>query len=105
VSANEIHVGDVGTRLTLVFYDATSLVDISGATTKQLWIRDPSGNCAKVDGNFVSDGTDGQLYYDTLAATFDEAGTWEIQGYIVNPSGTWHSDVKEVKVYANADRA
>ena len=101
MSANEVHVGDIGSRLTLTFYDAASVVDISGASTKQVWISDPDGVCVKSGGTFTTDGTDGKLYYDSLAATFDQAGDWQVQGYVVTATGTWHSDIQDLKVYAN----
>lgn len=103
MSANEIHVGDIGTRITLTFKDGTSVVDISGASTKQVWIADPDGNVAKKTGTFTTDGTDGKIYYDLVANDIDAAGNWSVQGYIVTASGTWYSDVKAMKVYANVE--
>lgn len=103
MSANEIHVGDVGTRITLTFKDGTSVVDISGASTKQIWIADPSGNVAKETATFTTDGSDGKIYYDLVALDIDEAGDWQVQGYIVTAGGTWHTDVKDMKVYANVE--
>ncbi len=101
MAANEVHVSDVGTVIELTFKDAASVVDISGATTKEVWLSDPSGNTAKKAGTFVTDGTDGKLKYTTVALDIDEAGTWKVQGYIVSAGGTWHSDVKDLEVYAN----
>ena len=101
MSANEVHIGDIGTRITLTFYDGASIVDISGASTKEVWISDPDGATVKSAGTFTTDGTDGKLYYDSIAATFDQSGIWQIQGYVVTATGTWHSDVTDLKVYAN----
>ena len=101
MSAEEVHVGDTGTRITLTVYDRTSVVDISGASTKQVWITDPDGACVKSDATFTTDGTDGKIYYDSVADTFDQAGDWQVQGYVVTASGTWHTDVKDLKIYAN----
>jgi len=106
MSANEIHVGDIGTRVTLTFKDGTSAVDISGASTKQVWFRSPSGTAVKLSGVFTTDGSDGKLYFDSVTNTFSEAGEgWEVQGYVVTATGTWHSDKTTFRVYANADRA
>ena len=105
MSANEIHVGDVGTRVTVTFKDGTNVVDISGASTKQIWLRRPSGSVLKLDGTFTTDGTDGAIYIDSTASCFASAGdTWEAQGYIETPSGNWHSDKTLFEVFSNADR-
>ena len=99
--ADEIHVDDIGTTIQLTFLDGTSVVDISGASTKEIWIQDPDGLTAKKAGTYSSDGTDGKLYYDTVADDLDQAGIWYVQGYVVLAGGTWHSDKKTMKVHAN----
>jgi hypothetical protein len=106
MSANEIHVGDVGTRITVTFQDGSSVVDISGASTKQIWLRRPAGSALKLDGTFTTDGSDGKIYIDSTASTFVTAGdTWEVQGYIETATGTWHSDKEVFEVFSNADRS
>jgi len=105
MSANEIHVGDIGTRVTLSFRDGVDVVDISGASTKQVWFRPPSGSAVKLGGEFTTDGSDGKLYIDSVTNTFSTAGEgWEVQGYVVTATGTWHSDVTTFRVYENTDR-
>lgn len=106
MSANEIHVGDVGHRTTVVFKDATVTVDISGATTAQIWFRSPGGNVLKLDGVFTTDGSDGKLYVDSTASCFVTAGdTWELQGYFKTATQTFHSDKTVFEVFSNADRS
>jgi len=105
MSANEIHVGDTP-RITLTFQDGASVVDISGASTKQVWFRDAAGSAIKLDGVFTTDGTDGKIYVDVSVTTFDVASDlWEVQGYIVTATDTWHSDKTVFEVFSNADRA
>jgi hypothetical protein len=101
MAVNEIHVGDIGTILTVTFQDAAVAVDISGATTKEIWLKDPAGATVKSAGTFVTDGTDGKLAYTSIAATFGSAGDWQIQGYVVLAGGTWHTDVSDFEVFAN----
>ena len=101
MAADEVHVGDIGTTITLTFKDGTSVVDISGASTKTIKLQDPAGNTASNAGSFTTDGTDGKLYYDLQANDVDEAGIWYVQGYVVLAGGTWHSDRKTMKVHAN----
>ena len=105
MSASEIHVGDMP-RLTVTFKDGSSVVDISGATTKQIWIRDSTGTDSQNAGVFTTNGTDGKLYYDALTGTFDVAAEgWEIQGHVTIAGSDFHTDVSVFRVYANADRA
>lgn len=105
MAANEIHVGDTP-RVTLTFKDGASVVDISGASTKEIWFRDSAGAAIKLSGTFTTDGTDGKLYVDCSTTTFDVAAdTWEVQGYIVTATDTWHSDKTVFEVHSNADRS
>jgi hypothetical protein len=105
MSANEIHVGDKGHRTTITFKDGTAVVDISGATTKQVWFRRPSGSVLKLDGTFTTDGTDGKIYVDSTVSCFVSAGdTWEVQGYFETATQTFHSDKTIFEVHSNADR-
>ena len=114
MSANEIHVGDVGHRTTVVFKDATATVDISGATTYQVWFRAPAtlsatgwgnSNVLKLDGVFTTDGTDGKIYVDSTASCFATHGdTWEVQGYFETATQKFHSDKTVFEVHSNVDR-
>ena len=108
MAANEIHIGDTGTRFTWTIKDQDeNIVDISGATTLSGLFLAPDGGLLTKDcmpggvGNFVTDGTDGQFYYVTLVGDIDEKGVWSDQGYVVLPSGAWHSDIATWTAYAN----
>lgn len=102
MSADEIHVGDTGTVFTATFYDGAVVVDISTATTKQLWFKPPNnGAIMKKDGTFVSGGTTGKLSYTTLVTDLSVEGNWSVQGYVVMPSGTWYSDIYNFYVCPN----
>ena len=80
--SDTIHVGDVGIVFTITIVDADSVaVDISGATDKVLFFRKPSRTRVRQAAEFVTDGTDGQLQYTTVAGDIDEAGSWQVQGY------------------------
>lgn len=79
-----IHKGDKGVVLVVTFYDEDGdALDVSSATTIEMHFKKPDGETAVVTAAYVSDGSDGQLEYTTLAATLDQAGTWQYQGYIV----------------------
>jgi len=103
MAADEIHVGDIGTVIKLTFKDGTTIVDISGAATKNLVFEKPD-NSTKVTkaGTFTNSGTDGQLQYTTASGFLDTAGWWRVQGVIIDGSSNqWSSDIHEFKVHVN----
>ena len=101
MSANEIHLNDVGTVFEATIMDGTSVVDISAATTKQLIFRGPNGVSKTKSAVFTTNGTDGKLKYTTVANDLDPVGQWSWQAYVVLAAGAWHSDVAEFIVYEN----
>ncbi len=98
----EIHKLDIGTVLTTTIKDGTSIVDISGATTKDIILGKPDGTSLTNAGTFTTDGTDGKIYYTTILNDLDQIGWWKIQGYIVSSSGgEWRSDIGNFEVHKN----
>ena len=102
----ELHVGDIGTVIRATVNDtdsagAVSVFNVSGALTKDLIFRKPDGTKLTKNASFYTDGTDGKLQYTTISGDLDTAGSWNIQAYIVMPSGTWYSSVGSFKVYEN----
>ena len=99
--ANEIHLNDIGTQFVLTVKDGSLAVDISGATTKQIIIQKPSGTKITVSTTFSTDGTDGKMYYTTLADDLDEAGSYKLQGKVIISDGTFYTDITTFKVHRN----
>ena len=101
MAESEIHVGDVGTVFVLTVYDGDELVDVSGATTKQVRLMDPGGNTVAKDASFTTNGTDGKIQHTTVLGDMDETGWWQIQAYLVLPTWRGHSDIAKFIVYGN----
>ncbi len=101
--AAEIHVADVGTAFECTIVDEDgNIMDVSGASTKEIWFGKPDLSVATFAAAFVTDGTDGKIQYVTAAeADLDQAGTWKIQGFVKFGSYELHSDIHKVKVFAN----
>lgn len=99
--SEEIHVDDIGTIFRLTFLQSGSVVDLSTATTKQIWFKKPSGEILTKTASFYTDGTDGILQYTVVSGDLDEKGTYEIQGFVVITAGTFHSDVQTFQVNRN----
>lgn len=92
-------IGSVGVKFqaTLVDQDGTAL-DISGATTKEILFLAPDGGTLSKAATFGSDGTDGVMYYLTVAADLDEVGSWQWQAHVVTASAEWWSEIATVRV-------
>jgi len=85
----DIHVGDEGTILRAVITDLDVVVDISGATVKNIVLVKPDGEDFTVSGVFTTNGADGKIQYTTLATTLDVAGVWQIGAKIATSAGSW----------------
>lgn len=101
MAANEIHNGDIGTIFEVTLKDGTVLVDLSGATTKEILFLPPNKALKTKTAAFKTDGTDGIIQYTTLAADLDQAGKWKLQAHVVLPTGEWKSDIAEFRVHKN----
>jgi hypothetical protein len=100
LSANEIHVGDVGTVITTTVKDGTTVVNVSAATVT-FCFKKPTGVVVEKAATFVTDGSDGQVQYTTESGFLDTAGTWQMQLRIVDGTDTWKTDIIHFKVYKN----
>ena len=100
---DEIHVGDAGTELIgtiLDTCDTRAVADISAATTKEFVFKRPDGTTFTKTAVFVTDGSDGQIRYLSVAADFDMAGWWRIQGHVIEGSQNHHTKKATFKVLA-----
>ena len=99
--SQEIHKGDIGTALTVEIQENEVAVPIDTAETIKIILKKPTGEVLIKDAAFVTDGSDGQIRYVTVAGDLDCSGEWKIQGKVVMPSGTWNSEVDKFEVYDN----
>ena len=99
--ASEIHVDDIGTRFSLTIQESGSGVDVSSASTISVIFRKPDDEVIVRSGVKLTDGTDGKVYYDTVAGDLDEAGHYKLQAKIVLASGTYYTDIYDFKTHCN----
>jgi len=100
--ALNIQIGDTGTIIELELKNGSQIVDVSTATTQEIIFRKPDGATTLTKASsFTTDGTDGLIRYLSLAADFDIAGNWEMQGHIITPAGEWRTLIIKFKVVAN----
>ena len=102
MSANEIHVGDVGTVFTATIKDGSSAIDISGFTTKYFLLKQPGGSTTTITASFISgSGTSGVMGFTSTASHFDQMGRFYLQAYLSNGTSIWRSDIYEFDVFKN----
>lgn len=93
--ANIVHVGDKLLIFRVRVKDDGAVRDISSATTKEIKLRDESGNWTTFTATFTTNGTDGFIEYATTTTSIvDTEGDWQIQAYCVLSDGTeFHTKV------------
>ena len=101
MSANEIHLNDIGTKFQVTVKDGDDAVDISSASTKSLIFKKPSGTKMTKTAAFTSDGSDGKIDYTVILNDLDEVGTYQLQGNVVISDGTFYTDIQTFKVHRN----
>ncbi len=101
----EPHVGDIGIVITTTckkFEDWTlSILDVSAASVKKIWIKDPAGKVTEKDVAFATDGTDDKVAYVTAAEDLSVEGVYQFQIYVILPAGTFHSSIYKRRVRSN----
>lgn len=102
MSVPDIHRDDIGTELVIPMVDeAGTAIDVSGATTKQIWLGKPDGVVLTKTASNDTTGTDGKIKWVTVSGDLSVAGEWTIQGYVVVSGQEWHSAVSKFTVAQN----
>ena len=99
--SSEIHVNDIGTRFLATITDDGGVVNISGNSIVSVIIKKPSDQTIYRSGVLYTNGSDGKIYYDTVAGDLDEAGLYKFQCRVSMPSGTYYTDIHSFKVFCN----
>lgn len=102
---NEIHVGDVGTSLRATIRNQSEeIVDVSDADTLELRFVKPDRSRITKTATLYSDGTDGIIEWVTDSESdLDQAGIWNIQGYVVISGAAKRSNIEDFRVFPNLD--
>jgi hypothetical protein len=98
---NHIYAGAIGFTIELGLINEYDPMDISTATVKQIVIQSPDGTTHAYEAYFLTDGTDGILYYETIGGELNQHGTYGVQAYIEMPSFSGRSSIVEFEVYEN----
>ena len=101
MASGEIHIGDIGTRFIVTVRDGEAVCPLELATTLQIIFKRPDKQLLTKTATLVTDGSDGQIQYTTIAGDLSQAGAWSFQARIVSPAGEWHSDIQPFTIYPN----
>jgi len=75
-------VGDFGFTQTITMTDESgTAVDISTATTKTFYFKDPAGTVTSKTATFTTNGSDGKLYWTVTTGFLATAGTWRVEAF------------------------
>jgi hypothetical protein len=101
--AAEIHKNDIGTMFKVTIRkEDDSIKDLSSYTTKQLIFKKPSGTILTKTATFLTDGTDGIIYYTSISGDLDEIGAWKLQAYLHDGSSNYRkSNIGAFRVFEN----
>lgn len=102
MSVDEIHVGDVGTTFQATIKDSGTALNISSYTTKQFFLKQPTGSITTITALFMSgSGTSGVMGFTSTSAHFDQTGKYNLQAYLSDGTTTFRSDIYEFIVHKN----
>ena len=98
-----VQLGDtLAIELTIRQCDSNAILDISTQTAMSITIVGPSSTPGKtVNSVFVTDGTDGKMTSTFLKGVISIIGKWSLQGLVVLPTGTHHTNIETFEVKAN----
>ena len=94
-------VNDIKLRLILTVVEDGAALNISTCTSKTISLQSPSGVTTSFTASFLTDGSEGKIYYDTVSGDISSAGLWKIQGLVLIGGGTYYTTVESFRVYTN----
>jgi len=105
MAAEELHVGDIGTKLVITVLDDGVPVNVSTASGFDTWtfiFCKPDFTTATGVGSLHTDGSDGKVSYIIPSGLLDVEGDWKYQ-VKVETTGTheWYSDTGTLPVHCN----
>lgn len=93
-----IHVGDCPTFRDVIKDQDGVVVDVSGASTKDMIFRLPDGTASVENTSFTGDGTDGKIEW-TPTDELDQVGKWQRQSKVIIAGKEWKAVKKNFTVH------
>jgi len=79
---DEITINDLGTSIQVTVQESDADLDISAATDTAIILTKPGGETVEKTAAFITDGTDGLIAYNTVAADIDQKGIWSYRAKV-----------------------
>lgn len=89
-----------GVDITLTILEDGAPLNLSSATTKEIFLKGPDGDSSAKTAAFVTDGVDGKIKYTTVEDDLDVAGVWLVQASIAL-DGNFRSSIGRFAVREN----
>jgi hypothetical protein len=99
--ASEIHYGDIGVNFNITVMNDTVPLDVSNANDIYIIFEKPDGTDMIKNAVLITDGTDGNIRYTTVAGDLDQIGTWQIQAKVDFGSSVFSTEIQRFKVQRN----
>ena len=99
--ASEIHVDDIGVNFNITVMNGSVPLDVSNADNIYIIFQKPDGSDLIKTASLITDGTDGNIRYTTVAGDLDQVGTWQIQAKVDFTISVFSTDIQKFKVYRN----
>lgn len=97
--SDQIFVGDEGTEFRVTVTDDGVAVDLSSATEILFIFRKTDATTLEVNGQLYTNGTDGIVFYNTVAGDIDQSGVYKLQVRVTISSGNvFSSSIGSFKV-------
>lgn len=95
MSIEHVQKNGIGIKFLATIVEDGALKPLQSATVKKMLFKKPSGATLEKTAEFETDGSDGKIYYITVAGDLDESGArWEVQGYVVYSGVEVYSEKK-----------
>jgi len=103
MSKPQIHQYDVGIQFKVSLVDSTTGLarDASGAQSIQIVFQKPSRSYMTKTGHFLTDGSDGIVFYTSTSNDLDEIGFYRIQVFLFYNDGAIRSEIGSFRVLRN----
>lgn len=90
---------DFGIPIKFTVLDEDNIaIDISMASGIIFTFEKPDTSQVEKDGQLLTDGVDGQVFYVTESGLFDQSGYWKVNALITSPVYRYTTDVARFKV-------
>jgi hypothetical protein len=97
-NVEEVHQWDIGTRILFTITEDDEPIDISTCVRKKAAFKLRDGTIFTGDLSFLTDGSDGQVYYITISGDLSVVGKCYGQAFIDMPTGEWYTEKTSFEV-------